>query len=197
VSGLVGPAPKSVQRQLRRGPLRTTTLRAAITAALCTTGFVLAVGVRAPRTDLAVRWYAAALAGCVLATLVRALDVQTRDRDRGAPGFEELAHGDRSRNTGTPAGLVSLELAVRFGSSSAGDYHIRLHPVLADLARRRLADRGVRLDLPAHRARAVAVLGEQAYELVRPDLPPPDERFDPGPSPKALEELTTLLEQLA
>ena len=196
MSGLVGPPPKSVQRQLRRGPVRTTALRAAAVAALCTGGFVLAVGVRAPRTDLAVRSYAAALAACALAVLVRALDVQVSDRNRGAPTFDELAAGDQPEREETPRQLVSLELAVRFGSSSAGDYHTRLRPVFADLARRRLADRGVRLDAPAHSARARAILGDAAYELVRPDKPAPAERFAPGPSRTTLEGLTSLLEEL-
>ncbi len=197
MSGLVGPASRSVQRQLRRGPVRTTALRAAVLAAMCTTGFVLALAVRAPRTDLAVRAYSAAIAACVLATLVRALEVQVRDKHREAATFEQLARGDDQRNFGTPGGLVSLELAVRFGSSSAGDYHVRLQPIFVDLARRRLADRGVRLDNPAHRGRAVAILGEAAYDLVRPDLPPPADRFAPGPSREALEALTAVLEELA
>ena len=194
MSGLVGPATGAVRRRLERGELRTTALHAASAALIATAGFALALGVRAPRSDLAVRSYAAALMGCAFAVVVRALALAGRGRP--GPGFEELTGEADLEEEGTPGGLASLELGVRFGTTTAGDFHVRLRPVLTDLARQRLATKGLRLDLPRHRERAEALLGPEVYALVRPGLPPPDDRFAPGPGARAVEQAVAALERL-
>jgi hypothetical protein len=194
LSGLVGPPSGALRRAMERTELRTTVQHMIAVAAVCTAGFVLAIGVRAPRTDLAVRTYSAALAGCILAVAIRALVV--RAHSAPAPGYEELVAGEDEGRSGAPAGLVHLELAVRFGASAAGDFHVRLRPVLADLARERLRAHGVRLDQPRHRERAEALLGPAVYELVRPGVAPPEQRFAPGPSRALVEAATAALERL-
>lgn len=195
MSGLVGPPTGAVRRRLARGELRTTALHALVVALLASGGLAIALGVHAPRADLAGRTYAAALAACVLAVAVRGLGLAVA----GRPGasFEELTARPSDEEWGPPAGLVSLELSVRLGASAAGDYHVRLRPLLTELARQRLAAKGVRLDAPRHRERAEALLGPEVYELVRPGAAPPEERFDPGPGAAALERVTATLEHLA
>jgi hypothetical protein len=193
VSGLVGPASGALRRRLERGELRTTALHAAAAALTATAGFAVALGVRAPRSDLAVRCYAAALMGCAFAVVVRALAVAARGRT--APTFEDLT-GAAGIEEGRPGGLASLELGVRFGTTTSGDFHVRLRPVLTDLARQRLATKGLRLDLPRHRERAEALLGADVYALVRPDVPPPEDRFAPGPGARAVERAVAKLERL-
>lgn len=184
-----------MRRRIARGELWTTALHALVVALLASGGLAIALGAHAPRSDLAGRTYAAALAGCVLAVAVRGLSLAVAGR--AGPSFEELTARAADEGAGPPAGLVSLEMSVRFGASAAGDYHVRLRPLLTDLARQRLAARGVRLDAPRHRERAEALLGPEVYELVRLGVPPPDERFAAGPGAHALEQVTAVLERLA
>ena len=70
-----------------------------------------------------------------------------------------------------------MERGVTLGVAHAFDFHARLRPLLRDVAAARLAlSRGIDLDSPAGRA----ALGEEAWELLRPDRPAPDDRFGPG-----------------
>ena len=73
--------------------------------------------------------------------------------------------------------LDSITQAVSFAQASAFDLHYRLRPILREVAAARLARRGVVLDREPQRARAL--LGEPAWELVRPDREP-GERFERG-----------------
>lgn len=195
MSGLVGPPSGALRRRLERGELRTTALHALAVAVFASAGLATALSVHAPRSDLAGRTYAAALTACVLWVVVRALLLSAG----GAPGptFEELTAVDGAEESGPPPGLVSLELAVRFGATTSGDYHVRLRPVLTELARQHLAAKGVRLDAPRHRERAEALLGPEVYDLVRPGVDPPDDRFGPGPGVRAIAHVTGTLERLA
>jgi hypothetical protein len=195
VSGLVGPPSRWDRRRQERGEVRNAALHAIALAILFTAGLVLALSVHAPRPDLAERYYAASLAALVLEVLVRALAVSARTK----PGatFEELTARTAAADQGPPDELVSLELAVRLGANAAGDYHVRLRPVLVDLARQRLAKRGVRLEAPRHRERAEALLGPEVFEMVRGGASLPDDRFAPGPGERQVERATAALERLS
>lgn len=70
--------------------------------------------------------------------------------------------------------LEELEHAVDFSLGTAFDVHYRLRPHLRRIAAHRLAGHGVRLDGQPERARAL--LGPDAWELVRPDRPEPADR---------------------
>jgi hypothetical protein len=60
------------------------------------------------------------------------------------------------------------------GLANPVDLHRRLRPILREVAAQRLAARhGIELDQRPEAARAI--LGEEAWELVRPDRPHPDE----------------------
>jgi hypothetical protein len=91
-----------------------------------------------------------------------------------------------------PANLVRLERVVESSRSSGLDAHARLRPVLIEIAEARLARRDLRLDRDGAEARQL--LGPKAWELVRPDRPPPRDRDAPGITPDDLEEILDALE---
>ena len=63
--------------------------------------------------------------------------------------------------------------------SAAFDVHFRLRPVIAELAAELLSSRRG-IDLERDPERAHAVLGDDVWELVRPDRPQPAERHGSG-----------------
>jgi hypothetical protein len=93
-----------------------------------------------------------------------------------------------------PAQLVRLERIIEWSGSNGLDVHTRLRPVLVEIAETRLARRGLRLDRDVAAARRL--LGPTAWELVRPDRPPPRDRDAPGIAPRHLEEILDALEGL-
>jgi hypothetical protein len=93
-----------------------------------------------------------------------------------------------------PAQLVRLERIIEWSGSNGLDAHTRLRPLLVEIAEVRLARRGLRLDRDVADARRL--LGSTAWELVRPDRPPPRDREAPGIAPRDLEEILDALEAL-
>jgi hypothetical protein len=78
-----------------------------------------------------------------------------------------------------PPSLTRLEREVSMARTSAFDLHARLRPTVAELATELLSGRRG-IDLERDPARARAVLGDDAWELVRPDRPAPTDRHAPG-----------------
>jgi hypothetical protein len=111
----------------------------------------------------------------------------------GRPVFESGLR-PRDRTDLWPAQLVRVERTVAWSGSSATDAHTRLRPVLVEIAEARLARRGVRLERDPAEARRL--LGPMAWELVRPDRPPPADRDAPGIAVRDLEEILDALEKL-
>ncbi len=74
--------------------------------------------------------------------------------------------------------LEELEHAVDFSLGTAFDLHFRLRPHLRRIAQYRLAARGVQLDTQPQRAGEI--VGPDAWELIRPDRPEPEDRNGPG-----------------
>ena len=93
-----------------------------------------------------------------------------------------------------PPELERLERELTLGASTAFDLHYRLRPTLREIAGERLANQGLRLD--GGGAAVEGALGEELWELVRPDREPPLRRFAPGISPdgarRAIERLEAL-----
>ena len=89
-----------------------------------------------------------------------------------------------------PAELVRIEREITLGTSSAGHLHTRLLPLLREAAAARL---GIDLELRPDRARAV--LGEETWELVRPDRPEPHDRNAPGLPIRRVRAVVESLEQ--
>lgn len=79
--------------------------------------------------------------------------------------------------SGEPALVRELELS----TYNAFHFHSRLRPLLRDVAAHRLRSRyGVELE--AEPARARELVGAAAWDVVRPDRPPPSDRMAAGPT---------------
>jgi hypothetical protein len=82
-------------------------------------------------------------------------------------------------------------------AGNAYDLHFRLRPILIGVVADLLSLRN-RIDFHEHPDQAHAHLGQQLWEVVRPDRPVPEGRFsDPGLSPVQLDRLISDLEALA
>lgn len=78
-----------------------------------------------------------------------------------------------------PVELLRAERDLELGVASAGHAHHRLLPMLREAAAARLASRhGIELERRPEAAQAL--LGDDVWELLRPDRPEPVDRFDPG-----------------
>ena len=72
--------------------------------------------------------------------------------------------------------------------------HLRLRPILREIAADGLRRRGVELDAQPQAARAL--LAPETWELVRPDRPRPDDAFARGLAPARLDAVLDDLEAL-
>jgi len=97
----------------------------------------------------------------------------------GARSLYERALVRPRQSTARPRDLAKLEREVVLGASTAFDFHMRLRPLLREIAAYRLASRRG-LDLASGSGDVRAVLGDDLWELVRPDAAPPDDRLAPG-----------------
>jgi hypothetical protein len=94
-----------------------------------------------------------------------------------------------------PGSLTRLEREVTMAGASAFDVHYRLRPGLVELAAGLLSSRRG-IDLEREPIRSRTVLGDDAWELVRPHRPPPTQRLDPGITAADLARVVTALEQV-
>jgi hypothetical protein len=91
-----------------------------------------------------------------------------------------------------PVALLTLERRVLLATETSFEVHYRLRPTLREIAAHRLSThRGIDLDHDVEAAEAV--LGPDAWELVRPDRPPPHDRLGKG---KPLAELRAAVDAL-
>jgi hypothetical protein len=112
----------------------------------------------------------------------------------GSAIAEALEH--EPRRPVRPPELERTERLLTIATTTAFDLHFRLRPVLREVAEQRLADRqGLRLDSGDPRVREA--LGDELWDLVRPDRPPPVRRFSPGLPPAAIRRVVERLEALA
>jgi hypothetical protein len=118
-----------------------------------------------------------------LRALVLALPPRRRVGDTTAATADEGA-GD----------LARLDRIVSIATNNAGDLHLRLRPILREIAADGLRHRGVDLDADAEAAQAL--LAPETWELVRPDRPRPDDAFAPGMRPAQLDAVLDDLEGL-
>lgn len=131
---------------------------------------------RIPYQGLAVRLWLVALGAIGLGALTELALAGHVVRDVAGPrlawGWWRRSRADRIRS------LEELEHAVDFSLGTAFDVHYRLRPHARRIAAHRLAVRGV--DLDRQPRRASALLGPEAWELVRPDRPEPEDRSARG-----------------
>src|SRR5204863_7912748 len=107
----------------------------------------------------------------------------------------EAALRDRPVTTPQPVELMRVERDLELGIAGAAHAHHRLLPLLRAAAIARLATHhGIELDRRPDAARAV--LGEEAWDLLRPDRPEPDDRFAPGVPRERVAALIELVESL-
>jgi hypothetical protein len=141
------------------------------------------------RLALGVRIYALVLGGAVVIVLVLALR-------RAYPRESEL-HATTSRSTrvAPPASLGRIELLSALAVASAFDLHYRLVPRLRTVATGLLSSRR-RVSLALDPDGARAILGEHAWELVRPDRPPPEDRLAAGITSRELARVVDALEAI-
>jgi hypothetical protein len=99
----------------------------------------------------------------------------------------------RAPSASVPSQLLRIERIVRRSGESGLEAHTLLRPVLSEIAEARLARRGVQLSCDHNEARRL--LGREAWELVRPDRPPPPDRA-PGVARRELEAVVDTLEAL-
>jgi hypothetical protein len=150
--------------------------------------FVLAVVFLPGRRDLALDLYLLLIASGAVFALVRALS-------QAAPRAEPEPPSRPRRMTQRLPELERTERAVLLSASTAFDTHYRLRPILREIAAQRLATRrGLSLDDDVTAARAV--VGEETWELVRPDREPPHLRFAPGVQAAELREVVAALERI-
>ena len=123
-----------------------------------------------------------ALAIWILTVTVLALLVLLRhSRARGAEPASRFEQAFRKRKpqTAQPEELLRMERELLLGIADADHAHRRLLPLLRTAAAARLAARhGLDLDRRPDAARTL--LGDDVWELLRPDRPQPENRHGPG-----------------
>jgi hypothetical protein len=135
--------------------------------------------------------YLVAIGGVLLLALVRTTRVQA---PAGGPSsFDHALENMRRRPP--DSGELTLVRDLDLSILSAFHLHIRLRPLLREITAHRLrAHYGV--DLDAEPARAGELVGPAAWEVVRPDRPPPDDRLSAGPPLSYFREVAAELERL-
>jgi hypothetical protein len=155
---------------MRRLATALVAIGAAVGAALFV---VLQIWPAAPRTRL-LDLYVLFLAGLFMFGFVQA----TRKVGEARASIFDRALRRRRPPSRRPASLAKLEREVSIAAVTAFDFHARLRPTLREIAAYRLANRGVVLDSGSPAVRAA--LGDELWELLRPDRRPPDDRYAAG-----------------
>jgi hypothetical protein len=113
---------------------------------------------------------------------------------RGRGRFEAALHR-KSTAPSPPVELLRMERQLELGIASALHADRRLLPLLRTAAAARLGARhGVELERRPEAAREV--LGEDVWELLRPDRPKPEDRHGPGVPRARIERVIERLESL-
>jgi hypothetical protein len=144
------------------------------------------------RAALAIHVYALVVLALGLAAAVGAISASQRGARWSA---FDAALDRRVQQPERLPELARLEREAVLAHSSAFDVHFRLRPVVREIAAGLLAARR-RVDLDGSPEQARALLGEETWQLVRADRPPPHDRLGPGIDTEALARLVASLERL-
>ncbi len=162
--------------------------RVSTLVALTTIGLIVALGVQPVSVERIVAAYVLGLAAIALASLTRILDSEsTHDH----PSQFDHALARTAERPSRPTELVRTEREITLGISSAGHLRTRLLPLLREVAEARLG-----FDLDRRRETARARLGDETWELLRPDRPEPDDRNAPGLPLRRVRAVVESLERL-
>ena len=147
---------------------------------------LVAFGVLAP--DVAIL-----VVGVVVVAALGGLAVAAHQPLPSRSRFAELQRVRPTRSP-RPAELERLERAVDLGLASAEEFHVRLRPALRGIAATLLAARGLDLERDSERVREL--LGDESWDLLRPERERPSDPFEPGVEPVRLNRLVEGLERL-
>ena len=152
---------------------------------LVTVGLVIALGLHPVSTHRILAAYVLALAALGLELMTRVLSSRSAS---GQPSEFEQALARKRHKPTRPTDLLRIERELSLGAASAGHLHTRLLPMLREAASARLG-----FDLHRSPERAHTALGDEAWELLRPDRPAPEDRHGTGaPLPKVEHCIETL-----
>ncbi len=157
-----------------------------------TIAFVIVLGIGPVATDRIVAAYVLLLAAIALLVLVR---VGRSGDQRGRDSTFDHAIRQRTFEPMRPPELVRMEREITLGQSRAGYLHERLLPTLREAAATRLATRRS-VDLERRPDEARRILGDDVWDLLRPDRPEPKDKLAPGISLGALRRIVDSLEQI-
>jgi hypothetical protein len=101
----------------------------------------------------------------------------------------------RSGRRVAPDELIWIGQVIASAPVSARETYHRLRPLLREIAVDRLETRR-RIDLDVEPARARVVLGDEAWAILRGDLPRPTDPYAPGVEPATIAEIVTRLEAI-
>jgi hypothetical protein len=149
-------------------------------AATLLLGIVLGIGPVSVQRIFA--GYVLLLAAIAIVSLHRVLGA---DSEHAPHSPFEYALSRKPEQPTRPAELVRIEREITLGTSSAGHLHNRLLPLLREAA-------VARLGLAFTRER----VGDETWELLRPDRPEPDDRNGPGVSLRRVRGIVSTLERL-
>ena len=160
--------------------------RLTVPVAVATVALVVLLALKPVSTPRAFAIWVVLVAAIALLLLVR----HSRG-PRYARRFEAALRG-REAEASEPVELLRMERELVLGSADAVYAQRRFLPLLRAAAGARLASRhGIELDRKPEAGRAL--LGEEAWELLRPDRPEPADRHGPG-VPR--ERVATLIERI-
>jgi hypothetical protein len=158
-------------------------VRALVLGACLIAGFLAAVLFSPGGTGRTIEIYLFVVAALAVATLLLWI--------AEALPRAEAASSERPPRRKPLGQLESIQRKLDLSETSGFELHHGLRPLVREIAAARLARHGVGLDRQPARARAL--LGEQAWELARPDREAPG-RFDRGCSKDELRAIVDALE---
>jgi hypothetical protein len=140
------------------------------------------------RLAFSVRLYALVVCVAVMIVALAALR-------RAYPPATSLARKTARKVSVRPPSLDRMANLAALGVAGSFDAHHRLRPRVRAIASGLLSARR-RIALDSQPAEARAALGDEAYELVRPDRPPPEDRLARGMPVPQLRHVVESLERL-
>lgn len=156
------------------------------TIVAATVGLLVALGLRPVSVREILAAYVLALTAIALLLLTRM--ARTEEEWERATSDLERALAPRKAVRGRPNELVRVERDLVLSVANAGELHARLLPQLREAVAARLATR--------HDAQARDLLGDEAWELLRPDRPVPEDRAAPGLPVRRIAALVDTIEEL-
>lgn len=166
--------------------------RLVVPVVAATVALVALLALRPLSTPRALAIWVVIVTGMALLGLVRHSRRQAGDRSTSR---FEAALRPHARAATEPVELLRMQRELELGIAGAGYAHSRLLPLLRGVAASRLTSRhGIELERRPEAARAV--LGDEAWNWLRPDRPEPTDRFDPGIPREQVEHLIATVEAL-